>query len=61
MDRDASREDQFLDTTGLVDVVEESRLRTWARLNYASPKERHENWHPIILEEMERRDVELAV
>jgi hypothetical protein len=44
-----------------VDLVEEIRLRTWARLNYAAPEERDDTWHPIVLEEMDRKDVEVAV
>ncbi len=39
-----------------VDPIEEIRLRTWARANYAPPAERQENWHPIILDEMGRKD-----
>lgn len=50
--------DEYLDTTGLVDLIEEVRLRTWARLNYHSPEERNRKWHPIILDEMARRDLE---
>ena len=42
-----------------VDVIEEMRLRTWARENYVGADERSENWHPIILEEMNRKDEEL--
>ena len=41
-----------------VDLVEEIRLRTWARKHYASPAERDETWHPIILDEMSRKDQE---
>ncbi len=41
-----------------VDPIEEIRLRTWARKNYAPPAEREENWHPIILDEMGRKDQE---
>ena len=41
-----------------VDPIEEIRLRTWARTNYAPPAEREENWHPIILDEMGRKDQE---
>ena len=52
---------QVIDTEGLVDLVEEIRLRTWARLNYAVPEERDETWHPIVLEEMDRKDIEVAV
>lgn len=41
-----------------VDPVEEMRLRTWARKNYAPAEERDENWHPIVLDEMDRKDQE---
>jgi hypothetical protein len=56
-----SARDKYLDTTGLVDLIEEVRLRTWARLNYVAPEGRDSSWHPIILDEMERKDVDLAV
>lgn len=52
---------QVIETEGLVDLVEEIRLRTWARLNYAAPEQRDDTWHPIVLEEMTRKDVEVAV
>ncbi|VAX38472.1 hypothetical protein MNBD_PLANCTO02-2981 [hydrothermal vent metagenome] len=41
-----------------VDAIEEMRLRTWARKNYAPADERHEDWHPIIRDEMKRIDGE---
>lgn len=41
-----------------VDPVEEMRLRTWARRNYSPAEERDENWHPIVLDEMTRKDRE---
>jgi hypothetical protein len=43
-----------------LDLVEELRLRRWARENYAVADERSVDWHPVILEEMERRDAEMA-
>jgi hypothetical protein len=43
---------------GVVDPVEEMRLRTWARKNYTPMEERDENWHPIVLDEMDRKDQE---
>ena len=52
---------KVIDTHGLVEIVEEIRLRTWARLNDAAPEERDDNWHPIALEEMDRKDIEVAV
>lgn len=41
-----------------VDLIEELRLRRWARENYVPVAERDATWHPIILEEMSRKDVE---
>ena len=41
-----------------VDLIEELRLRRWARENYVPAPERDATWHPIILEEMSRKDVE---
>lgn len=43
-----------------VDVIEEIRLRTWARENFVSAEERDENWHPIIQDEMNAKDRELV-
>lgn len=41
-----------------IDPIEEMRLRTWARQNYAPQSERDTEWHPVIHEEMQRRDRE---
>ncbi len=41
-----------------VDPIEEMRLRTWARRNYSPSEERDANWHPIVLDEMTRKDQE---
>jgi hypothetical protein len=43
-----------------LDIVEELRLRRWARENYAAVENRCVDWHPVILEEMDRRDAEVA-
>lgn len=43
-----------------VDPVEEIRLRTWARKHYAPNRERDNNWHPVVLDEMNRKDRELV-
>ena len=43
-----------------VDVIEEIRLRTWARQNYTAEDERDGTWHPVVLEEMRRRDREIT-
>ena len=42
-----------------VDFIEELRLRRWARENYVPADERDTAWHPIILEEMYRKDGEV--
>ena len=43
-----------------VDPIDEMRLRTWARKNYAPAAKRARDWHPIILDEMTKKDRELA-
>lgn len=39
-----------------VDPIEEMQLRTWARTHYQPPQQRDSRWHPIILDEMSRKD-----
>jgi hypothetical protein len=46
---------------GEVDLVEEMRLRTWARKNYVSACERDDAWHPVITDEMSRMDDEACL
>ena len=41
-----------------VDFIEELRLRRWARENYVPSPNRQDAWHPIVLEEMSRKDEE---
>lgn len=41
-----------------VDFVEELRLRRWARENFCYGEARQASWHPIIHDEMRRRDLE---
>ena len=41
-----------------VDFIEELRLRRWARENYVPVDSRVVHWHPMILEEMQQRDLE---
>jgi len=43
-----------------VDFIEELRLRRWARENYVPLGGRERSWHPVILDEMTRKDVELT-
>lgn len=39
-----------------VDFIEELRLRRWARLHFTPIEQRKDEWHPIILDEMIRKD-----
>jgi len=39
-----------------VDLIEELRLRRWARENYVPFESRSRSWHPVILDEMARKD-----
>jgi hypothetical protein len=41
-----------------LDFIEELRLRRWARQNYVPPEERDSSWHPVVLDEMDRKDLE---
>jgi hypothetical protein len=42
-----------------VDLIEELRLRRWARVNFVPADLRDSSWHPIILDEMLRKDEEV--
>jgi hypothetical protein len=41
-----------------LDFIEELRLRRWAREHYVPRGERPSGWHPIIHEEMQKKDGE---
>jgi hypothetical protein len=41
-----------------LDFIEELRLRRWARENYVPSTERKASWHPVVHEEMAKKDVE---
>jgi len=41
-----------------VDFIEELQMRRWARENYVPADDRNRSWHPIVLEEMGRKDSE---
>lgn len=42
-----------------IDLIRELRLRQWARTNYVPAPQRVNTWHPVVLDEMRRRDEEL--
>ena len=41
-----------------VDLIEELRLRRWARENYVPPTHRDAAWHPVVHDEMGRKDTD---
>ena len=41
-----------------LDFIEELRLRRWARENYVPPEQREPSWHPIVHEEMEKKELD---
>jgi hypothetical protein len=43
-----------------VDFIEELRLRRWAREHYVPQHQREASWHPVIHEEMSKKDDEAA-
>jgi hypothetical protein len=43
-----------------LDFIEELRLRRWARQNYVPPEQRDTAWHPVVLDEMDRKDLEVC-
>jgi hypothetical protein len=45
-------------STSAVDLIRELQLRRWARENYVPVAQRDTAWHPIILDEMSRKDGE---
>jgi hypothetical protein len=44
-----------------LDMIEELRLRRWARENYVPPEKRQRSWHPIVHEEMKKKDFEKTI
>jgi hypothetical protein len=42
-----------------IDFIEELRLRRWARENYVPQPNRDGSWHPVIHDEMVRKDRDL--
>jgi hypothetical protein len=43
---------------GDLDFIEELRLRRWAREHYVPRGQRERSWHPVVLDEMDRKDAE---
>ncbi|MBA3313292.1 MAG: hypothetical protein M3552_15350 [Planctomycetota bacterium] len=43
-----------------MDLLNDLRLRRWARENFVPPEQRPEEWDAVILSEMRLRDAELA-
>jgi hypothetical protein len=47
-------------TTVDLDLIEELRLRRWARENYVPRGQRQMGWHSVVLDEMSKKDFEGA-
>jgi hypothetical protein len=47
-------------TRAATDLVEEFVLRRWAREHHVPVSLRDSDWHPVVLDEMDQRDRELA-
>ncbi|CAN5588757.1 hypothetical protein BH10PLA2_BH10PLA2_14690 [soil metagenome] len=43
-----------------LDLIEELRLRRWARENYVPRSQRQTEWHSVVLDEMSKKDFEGA-
>jgi hypothetical protein len=41
-----------------LDLIEELRLRRWARENYVPRGQRQMEWHSVVLDEMSKKDFE---
>ena len=41
-----------------VDLIEELQLRRWAREHYVPENQRQNAWHPVVHDEMTKRDRE---
>ena len=41
-----------------MDLIEELQLRRWARENYVPPEQRDGSWHPVVQDEMQKKDTE---
>jgi hypothetical protein len=41
-----------------LDFIEELRMRRWARENYVPRSRRQNAWHPIVHDEMAKKDLE---
>ncbi len=44
--------------SGELDLIEELRLRRWARENYVPRGQRKSSWHPVVHDEMRKKDTE---
>lgn len=41
-----------------LDLIEELRLRRWAREHYVPREQRQRTWHPVVHDEMGKKDRE---
>lgn len=43
-----------------LDLIDELRMRRWARENYVPEESREKTWHPVIHDEMTKKDQDLS-
>jgi hypothetical protein len=43
-----------------LDFIEELKLRRWARENYRPASQRMPTWHPVVHDEMTKKDGEMC-
>jgi hypothetical protein len=43
-----------------LDLIEELRLRRWAREHYVPRDQRKQAWHPVVHDEMGKKDTEAS-
>ena len=43
-----------------LDLIEELRMRRWAREHYVPHEQRQTSWHPVVLDEMGKKDREVV-
>ena len=41
-----------------MDLIEELQMRRWARENYVPLEQRDQAWHPVVQDEMKKKDHE---
>ena len=46
----------MVNSAGWIDLIDELKLRRWARENFVPQEQRSDRWHPIIHDEMRAKE-----